>query len=272
MDKHSSFQYKLKQDEEHSERHRLESVLTPKKSPKKKFNKNRALKAFLKPVLFAVILGGIFGFSIMHFFSDLNPSAIPVDQPSQEEQDEGSTEATEASTGAAFQFEFPEASVVQLGIFSSRENAEVFSQQLNVVPSAIVEKDQQFYLINSLLLNDSMRTQVEGAHEGLGLVYMEDFLVKDWSFSVVNKEVGENEQQWLQKTEFLTNPLAESDLASVKQWINDAPDIWGDNERLKAASTQLGLYEQNASSEKSDLHLQTAQLNLWLFLEEIGEN
>ena len=248
-----------------SSRHDLEHYLTPKKNRKPSFQKQDLL-GWLKPVLFAIVIGLIFGVGLMYYFSDFTadePSgsngeqALPV---TTEEEDE-----TEENGQASFSMTPQHFKLIQYGLFSTEENAmEHLSMHKETVglPAFIIQRDQSYYVVGGYLSSGDEETQAISWLEDQGLVRLEDFLTKEWQLSQEGFQATEEEKAWLDSGLALieTNSFT---MDSWSGWVQSMPQSL-ENQRYVSAIQELSMESGGEFMEEK-----TAQLSLLFFLSEL---
>ncbi|WP_188206291.1 hypothetical protein [Alkalibacillus aidingensis] len=256
--------------------HDLEKILTPKKKKKGLgglSNQKGSSVKILRAVILAIVLGSLFGFSMMYFFADISgdqqpPTATPVD--SNEEQEEETNEDNEGAETTALEIELPTTEVVQLGMFSTEENAVEFQDELAHLPSVITDDEEYYYLLTSLLPTDQSKDLAVEFLESEGLEKNEDYLVKSWSFTNVEIEETDEVNTWLMEGQDIihSDDLSDEWLAQSEEWLSQVPSSFENNPYLHQANVIVNRLEQDDESSFV-LGQQTLLLCFYLFFDSI---
>ncbi|GEL77450.1 hypothetical protein [Tenuibacillus multivorans] len=284
MDEHKKVRVTMNQQSTNHKKNDLEYFLTPKssKNSKPSFFRGRSMYGkMVKPVVFAVILGVVFGAGLIYFFSDLTPSAIPVASVDDEEnqaEEEGNDGEQSTENPLAFNIPGKTHDVIQFGVFSSAENAREFIQTLlspHAIPAVVQENNGQFFIISHLIYSESEKNQITEWLESKDLIYMEDFLYKSWSFNPVEAQVSEEEQAWLEQGLDLIEAYQNSDsidnwVADSLAWIDERPEAYRNNQKLIQAHELLADIQGGLDSQLQNFYTHTTLLNLQLFFSNIA--
>ncbi|GEN45810.1 hypothetical protein [Alkalibacillus haloalkaliphilus] len=277
MDERKKVRVTINQDDSKDHRsHDLEKVLTPKSkgihnfSGKKKFS-----VTILRAVILAVALGTLFGFAMMYFF-DLSTDQTPVGTPVETigTQDDDGEEGTNGGTSdqgdsTVFQTDLSTHEVIQLGVFSSEQNARELQLHLDFVPSVVTEDNGQYVLLTSLLRSSSVEEEVMNYFESNGLERNEDYISKTWAFSSEEVEVPDGVYEWLNQGEEL---IHETELNGewrdrVEDWLSQLPNHYSDHNYLDEAINIIT--DQPSNESEQLLQNQTLLLAIYLFYDVI---
>nr|WP_289036785.1 hypothetical protein [uncultured Allobacillus sp.] len=248
--------------DDHQKKHDLEHFLTPKQKKKPPLQ-NMKLSKWLKPILFAIVLGLVFGAGLMYFFSDYtadDPAESGGQHVSNVTNDD---ESDDAEGNSNFTMGGQQFQLIQYGIFSSTDNAKEHMasiQQTYGVPVFYVEKEGQYYVVGSYITSSEQESQSIDWLENKGLVRLEDFLVKDWQLAAVEAQVSDGEQSWLEKGEALIGSFSKEDF---RQWVQEMPD------RFKTSPYADQLSQLTNGSSDDFMTEKTMQLCLSFFLAEL---
>ncbi|WP_027963563.1 hypothetical protein [Halalkalibacillus halophilus] len=258
-------------DEKHQnqkkQKKEIESVLTPiRPIPNNYVNpKKKSLSAFIKAGILALILGSVFGFGMMYIFSDLSPGASP--EPSVPSSGVGEEEETNSTPSSIINSEAAEVPVVQLGLFSSKDNAIVLQENFNDFPTVIIEEEANYYLVTA---SSEENTTIEEKLTELNLEKNEDFIFKDW-LTESNDIQPQAQEEWLKEGIDLasqnvgsTNEFKEE----IDEWISRAPSEFSDNDYLEQLQNKLSM-EENYQEVFQPFVVGTGQLLIQLFIESI---
>lgn len=249
--------------DDQQKKHDLEHFLTPKQKKRPTFQKIELTK-WLKPILFAIVLGLVFGAGLMYFFSDYtadDPTGSEGQPVSNVTNDDESNDAEGKSNFAIGEQQFQ---LIQYGIFSSTDNAEehvTSIQQTYDVPAIYVENEGQYFVVGGYITSSEQESQSIEWLENRGLVRLEDFLVKNWQLPAVRMQVSENDQSWLEAGEALIDNFSKGDF---QQWVQEMPGRFESNP-YAARLTQL----INESGDRF-MDEKTMQLSLAFFLAELS--
>ncbi|MGM8214249.1 hypothetical protein ACLIA0_01625 [Bacillaceae bacterium W0354] len=289
MDEHKKVRVTMNQHNQSNQhkKHDLEYVLTPKnnKSNLFKSSKQKMFSKLLKPILFAVLLGAIFGVGFVYFFSDLTPQSVPVfssdddrekneDKPNEDKPNESETEDQKTTV---FERSALTKDIIQFGIFSTNENAFEHAKTLKNqhIPTVIHEHQGQYYVLSMMVNSESERETVTKWLENQGLEYMVDFMFKPWNFKSVQADVNENELQWLEKGENLISSSNESQsewMSQVKTWADEAPERYKNNYYVGNIQSTINQFNHQSEQINQSMYANTVRLNIQLLFGKIIEN
>lgn len=276
MDEHKKVRITMNNNEPKIKKHDLEYILTPKnvKQSNRFSNFRQPLLAKLfKPILFAIILGAIFGIGFIYYFSDLTPpQSVPVvnqnDDDGVKQTDDNNESNEQSNNQTTFEFTSDSYEVVQFGLFSNIENAKEHANFLNnnQIPSVVHFQDGNYYVLSMTIFSEQLKGDTRSWLENKGFEYMEDFLFKTWSFPSKQINGESNEVEWLNEGQQLisSNPSAEW-LQEVETWVSEAPEKYKSNDYMTNLSNVISKYKD----QSFPIYRNTADLNMRLFFSNL---
>ncbi|MDQ0158762.1 hypothetical protein [Alkalibacillus salilacus] len=230
MEERKKVKVAIQQHNKQSEKNPYEKVLTPKS--KKKTISKLSLWTILKSAFFALIVGAVFGIGMLIFLDISNPATTQTqDDPTPvTADDEDSTENN--SDSESIQYGGGNYEVFQLGVFSTEENASSFQASLNTVPSVVVPRQDQFYLLTSALHESVDQSVIEKYLESKDLNQNDGYYLTSWTFEEKTVSSTENNEAWLDEGRSL---LEVSDLNAeweeeLTSWLGNYPQSMEDDQ------------------------------------------
>jgi len=249
---------------------------------KKRFGLTKTVKRMMAAGASAVLIGIALGYVMIRLFAGMEaPEASSstayqddIDNQTASSNEEGATEPSstpetsstdqgeegEAVTTEQTSMTFPNVSafVVQAGIFSTREQAEIMQNAISEkgVKSYIWPREDEFYLFAGVAPSKAEGEQIATLLKSQEI----EVYVKEWSVTGADKTVSQPEGEWVQKGieewQSLLSPAASlintgtgeiGDLTNpISSWTDSAPET----DAEQTASIQQS-YEQFLSSVKT---------------------
>ncbi|TFB24937.1 hypothetical protein E3U55_00670 [Filobacillus milosensis] len=279
MDEHNKVRVTMNQQSNYNKKHDLENFLTPKNkqhSYSLTFRGRSMFGKMVKPILLAVLLGGIFGAGLIYFFSDLTPDAVPVTSVDDDEEVQDQTN-DEVRTG---ELKLPGNTfeVIQFGLFSTEENANDLNETLlipNSIPAVVQEQSGQFFVISHVITSEIEKESITNFLESKGLVYMTDFFYKKWNYSTSTVAVSDEEKNWLNEGLTILNEYSNSAnnrnwMNQTQEWLNDTKESYQNNDHINNMRENLTNFQNTTNENIQQFHERNTLLNLYLFFANLN--
>lgn len=219
-------------------------------------------KPFLIAAASATVVGILFGFVMLNIISDLDQSQVsepvslsaPVTNVSEGTDDISSMseENQREQTVSLSSFTFPSlaAYVVQVGIFSTEEQAKVIKTNLKEqgFSAFIWEKGGKYYTFAGLSSTEKGAEQTAQLLKTSGV----ETYVKEWKVAGMQKETTSSEEEWIKNgvhlfQEHVTTVQDQKELSDYQQWLKSRPDRLSKNGKDFYGTVKLLFTESNQS-------------------------
>jgi len=180
-----------------------------------------------------------------------------------------------AATKNTVTFPAMSAFVVQAGIFSTKDKAEIMQRSISQkgVETYVWPRDGQFYLFAGVAPSKAEGEQIATMLKANGI----EVYVKEWSVAGAEKEVAKAEGEWIQNGmegwESLIGPASAlvgtgaGDITAMKNSLPSAPDTISEQatpfqQSVKQYASVLQTYEAE-QSEATSWEIQVSLLDMW---------
>lgn len=235
------------------------------------FRKEFSFGPFLAATFTAIFIGLFLGLMMLNMFAkkedianynDQQSSAIPEDEDAMEHA-ENNVMSTSLKQMSAF--------VIQLGVFSERENADTWSKTYEQTgfPSTLFKRDDQYFLFIG------MANTEEKAKEFAEVLLEQDIevYVKEWKTNEIDIKLTEEESKWIQ----LFQELWQTTLSSLSQQEGMLLGDWEElikkhpknSDLITAFVSEIQSIFENRPEKQTSFLLQNDLLNIWKSYEEI---
>ncbi|MET3682548.1 hypothetical protein ABID56_000629 [Alkalibacillus flavidus] len=270
MEERKKIKVAIHQHDNQQSKHQYEPVMTPRTSKSTKYNLKKW--SIIKSALLALVLGAVFGIGILYYFDMTTPptsdeATAPV--ASNDESDE-LDQSEPASTDTSTTYSGGVYDVVQLGVFSTEENANSLKRSRDMIPSIVTERDGNYYVLASLIHPSQSKQEIIDGLNNVGLTENEGYYVTSWTFDDSQISSDHAALSWLEEGLSLLEPdtLSEQWEEDVTTWLGNYPTSMSDDKLLNQAINIVTMSDDG--DRDTSMHRATLLLTLHLLYDSIS--